>query len=205
MSQLLRCRCRRRRFDANGSRPPRAGRARCRAWFRRCPADAVCSFVDSAFHRSTTSRNRVAATPPHTDGGTLLIRPMNDCSIARISSLRASILPATAVIRSKSVLSDPPAGVVIRSFPVFSDRSCAFDGAQTCLVPRVRRLRAPTGSLPRRRRATASFAVRARFGSRRRFARCRRRTPPSRSAARRGVPGMSQRVDPRGDHRVEVG
>ena len=32
---------------------------------------AVCSFTDSPSHRSTTSRNRTAATPPHTDGGTL--------------------------------------------------------------------------------------------------------------------------------------
>src|SRR3954453_5718811 len=75
--------------------------------------NAVCSFVDSPFHRSTTSLNRDAATPPQIDGGTLIICPMNDCSIARISSLRASIFPATAVIRSKSVLSDAPTGVVI--------------------------------------------------------------------------------------------
>src|SRR4051794_22364764 len=83
---------------------------------------AAWSFIDSPFHRSTTSRKRAAATPPHTDGGTLPIRPMKDCSIARISSLRASVLPATAAMRSKSVVSGPPPGVVIRILPCVRGR-----------------------------------------------------------------------------------
>jgi hypothetical protein len=35
------------------------------------------NLVDSASQRSTTSRNRVAATPPQTEAGTLVIWPMN--------------------------------------------------------------------------------------------------------------------------------
>ena len=66
-----------------------------------------CKARDSVFHRSTTSRKRAAAAPPHTDGGTVLICPMNVRSIAPVSSLRPSILPATVDIRPKSVFSAP--------------------------------------------------------------------------------------------------
>ena len=76
---------------------------------------------------------------------------MNDCSIARISSLRASILPATAVIRSKSVFSDPAAGVVIwRPFLCCSDStSCVFDGATNVFgsLQSEKRVRRPNGFL----------------------------------------------------------
>ena len=64
-------------------------------------ASAVCSATDSLFHRSTTSRKRAAAAPPHTEGGTLLILAMNACSMARMSSLRTSIFPATEVITAR--------------------------------------------------------------------------------------------------------
>ena len=33
----------------------------------------ACSFIDSPFHRLTTSWNQVAATPPHTVGGMAVI------------------------------------------------------------------------------------------------------------------------------------
>src|SRR5436305_12472689 len=79
----------------------------CSAW---------CSFIDSAFHRCTTSLNRDAAVPPHTDCGTPAMRPMNACSAARISSLRVSMAAATERMRSKSVLSAlPPAGALTGS------------------------------------------------------------------------------------------
>lgn len=45
-----------------------------------------------------------------TEGGTLLILAMNACSMARMSSLRTSIFPATEVITSKSVPSDVTIG-----------------------------------------------------------------------------------------------
>src|SRR6476661_3761652 len=96
---------------------------------------AACSFVDSEFHRSTTSRNRTAATPPHTDGDTLVIRPMNDCNIARISSLRLSVLPATADMSSKSVVSGPPPGVVIRVLPCRFARYEWLDADASLSVP----------------------------------------------------------------------
>ena len=92
---------------------------------------------DSAFQRSTTSLNRAAASPPHTDDGTLLMRPMKACSIARISSLRVSVVPATARIRSKSVDSvSAPVGVLTQSPSMLIPSTTTRDPVRFHLISR---------------------------------------------------------------------
>src|SRR6185312_7006123 len=102
------------------------------------PCSACCSFTDSVFHRSTTPLNAVAAFPPHTDCGTLVILPMNPCNNERISSFRRSILPATSRIRSKSVVRLPDEGEVM-SVLSLSGLTCDWTAPAAQWFPVIRR------------------------------------------------------------------
>jgi hypothetical protein len=52
--------------------------------------------------------------------------------------LPVSILPATAVIKSKSVLSEPPAGVVIKVLSVLFDRDVISTDPERSWFPNPR-------------------------------------------------------------------
>ena len=166
---------------------PRAASARCSGWSRAIRCRAAWSFTDSVFHRSTTSRNRVAATPPHTDGGTLVIRPMNACSIARISSLRASVLACDCRHELEVGVERSPCRSRHERPSVLSMRSRSSDVAAphsgTDLRESFRTPRARTGSLDHKPPARAARG-RARSGSRSRCARHRRSAPSTRPGAR---------------------